>query len=198
MAPYCTLNKTASKRPKGFLPTLAFLFIAGCGTSDPSSPGRCTTSSSSGYVAGATDTRGEKWSFELRPSDIQVRCVTPGASGVLQIVGIVRDAHQLPVATVAVGASVPEFGGLRMVTEENIEDILKTFQNFSGSTQKIAASDSFTDNCGVAIFTLIFTCPESADREVGGDFVAYSGPLFSEPANISVRLEEPPVIIQPQ
>lgn len=184
------------KRPKRILFSLAWMSVYGCGSHDSSVPGRCTSASNSDYVAGATDSRGNEWSFVLRPADIQVRCVTPGASGVVQVVGMVRDAHELPVSSVAVGASVPEFGGLRLVTEENIESILESFQNSSGSSQKIFASDSFTDSCGVAIFTLIFTCPESANREVGGDFVAFSGPLFSEPVSVSVRLEEPPVVLQ--
>jgi hypothetical protein len=97
------------------------------------------------------------------------------------------------MSSVAVGATVPELSGLRLVTEDNIEEIVQTFQTTSAQT--LTPSDTFTDSCGVATYTLVYTCPESADREVGGDFVAFSGPLFSEAAQISVRLDDPPVIV---
>ncbi len=184
------LLKGSLKRamPAGVL-VPACVLISTCGTSDPNSPGRCTTSDPSGHVAAATDTTGEEWNFSVSPSSYSVQCRVRGASGVLQLVGIVRDAQKLPISSVAVGASVPEFGGLQLVTEANIAEVLEKFNNFSGSKQRIVASDSFTDNCGVALFTLVFTCPSEPGLGVGGDFVAYSGPLFSEPVGISVTLE---------
>lgn len=169
----------------------SILVLIGCGTADENAPGRCVTSSQSGYVGATTDTNGKKWSFDVQPESISLFCVSPGGTGVVQVIGTVRDGQGLPISSVSVGSAVSEFGGLRLVTNENLAEILGQFRNFSGAAQRITASDESTDDCGVALFSVFFACPSAAGLSVGGSFMAYSGPLFSKPVSIQVQLQEP-------
>lgn len=170
---------------------IVFSSLNSCGTMDPGFPGRCTLGTDSGYVASAQDTKGEPWTLEVSPASHNVLCAEVGTNGVLQFITVVRDAQNLPVSSVSVGATVPSQTGLRLVTAETLQQERENFKNNSEIDQTLVPSDTATDNCGVAVFTIVYTCPATAGLNVGGEFVAFSGSLFSNPAMVNVELMDP-------
>lgn len=165
--------------------------LTSCGVADPAAPGRCTKGTPTETVAG-----GEGWSIDTQPSSVTIKCSTPSTDaaavlGSTQFIAVVKDATKLPVAGISIGASVPENSGMLLVTEENLSQVKDKVQNSTIGEIKIFPSDKYTDSCGVALFTVIYTCPRSAGLAVGGPLVVFSGSVIGSPTNISVELSEP-------
>jgi hypothetical protein len=168
----------------------AFLVLAtSCGVADPDAPGRCKTAEPLGVVA-----PGDEWQIQVRPESVSVQCSAPSAKGTLQVIAVIKDgadSSSVPMAGVSIGASVPENSGMVLVTKENIEALKPTITNTTGSDLKIYPSDTGTDSCGVALFTIAYTCPAQPGLAVGGPVVVFSGSLFAEPVSILVQLDDP-------
>jgi hypothetical protein len=109
----------------------------------------------------------------------------------MSFVSRVENSAGVPVAGVSVGASVPELSGLLLVTKKNIQEIKDKFKNGSTSSIKFYPTDESTDSCGVAVVTLVYTCPPTPGTSVGGDLTVFSGPLFSKPSQVTITLTEP-------
>lgn len=175
------------------LATASLLAIVSCGVADPNDPGRCAVVSDADGIAPSTDTEGNAWKFESFPSEVSLQCYTPEARGVIQIVTKIRDGRDQPAAGISVGASLPQGVGLEFVTEDNLEAVRAVVSQTSSFSFELVATDTATDECGVAIFTIVYTCPTKSIKALGGPFVAYSGALFSEPVSILVTLSAPEV-----
>ena len=142
-----------------------FHLVNGCGSAATDEIGRCKSVKEAKYVAAATDTDGKKWTYDLLPSSINVRCNSSSESGSLSITGIIRDSLGAAKAGLVVR---PQLSG-----ESKSLSVDKDF------------SDINTDACGVASFTLKWVCP-SSNKEVTGTFISVSGPLTSNAIAVTI------------
>jgi hypothetical protein len=167
------------------------LALAGCGVADPTAPGRCEKGEPTNTVAG-----GKGSVVFVQPSSENIKCADPESGstapvvGTLQFIAVVRDATEIPIAGVSVGATVPQNSGLVLVTEQNIENVKTRVTNTTGGELTLYPTDTYTDKCGTAIISIVYTCPTTQGRAVGGNLVVFSGSLLSSPIPISVELTE--------
>ena len=144
---------------------LGFQLLNACGSAATDEIGRCKAVDDAKYVAARTDTDGNAWKFELVPDKVEVRCNGSSEEGFVTISGLITDSLGSAKAGLVVRPQLSGSGkGLSVLTD---------------------GSDINTDACGVAIFTLKWECP-SANKEVSGAFVALSGPLSSNPVQVTV------------
>jgi hypothetical protein len=148
-----------------------------CSTVDEAT-GRCKPFSSPKYVASSVDTNGKKWEMRITPEVADLKCEyqdpTKVPTGELKFSVVISDGQgyskpALSVRSSFVGSSSSEVGA-------------GFFPNPNGD------DDVATDSCGVAQFTVKWTCP-SAKKTAGGYFYVTSGPLSSKP--VKVTLEHP-------
>ena len=143
----------------------AFQLVNGCGSAATDEIGRCKAVKKAKYVAAATDTDGKKWTFNLLPDKIDVRCNSSSEQGSVSISGVIRDSLGAAKAGLVVR---PQLAG----------------ESKSLWVNK-ALSDINTDACGVASFTLNWVCP-SSNKEVSGTFNSDSGPLTSNSIQVTI------------
>ena len=164
--------------------------VGACGVADPSAPGRCTKGTSSGTVAGGKD-----WKIDVKTGAVSILCTRASEEGneirgVIQIISVTKDSTDLPIGGVSIGATAPENGGIVMVTKDNIEVLKSQVTNRSGAEIKIYPSDEYTDTCGVALFTFVYTCPYIVGLAVGGPVTIFSGAVVAEPVNVTVEVDD--------
>jgi hypothetical protein len=141
------------------------LLCGGCGSAATDELGRCKAVDDAKFVAASTDIDGKEWTFELGVETVDVRCNSASEAGSITITGVIRDSLRAAKAGLVVR---PNLSG----------------ESKSLSVNK-AASDTNTDACGVASFTLNWSCP-STNKELAGSFQASSGPLFSKPVKVTI------------
>jgi hypothetical protein len=150
-----------------------------CSTVDEAT-GRCKPFSSPKYVASSVDTNGKKWEMRITPEVADLKCdfdTSKGqkaTSGVLIFTVVISDGQgyskpALSVRSSFVGSTSTD-NGAGFVPNPNGDD------------------DVATDSCGVATFTVKWTCP-AAKKTAGGYFYVTSGPLSSKA--VKVTLEHP-------
>jgi len=164
--------------------SVILLVAQNCSTAEN---GRCKSFKDPKYVASSMDTDGKKWEIQVRPAVADLKCDYKAGgtatSGPLQFTATIIDGQGFPKAGLAVSGSV--FGGT---------DVPQV-PGFYFDQEK---SDQATDSCGVAIFTVNWTCPE-AKKSAGGYFYVSSGPLSSKEVKLTIEhpVQQDQVIVSP-
>lgn len=159
--------------PFSAVPTALLIFcsfvilplLSACGSAATDEIGRCKSVGNAKFVAARTDTDGKEWKFQLVPEKIDVRCNSSSEEGFVTISGVITDSLGAAKAGLVVRPELSGAGKALSIVQE--------------------VSDINTDACGVAIFTLKWTCP-SANKEVAGSFLARSGALSSNAVEVTV------------
>lgn len=151
---------------------IATLAIQSCSTVEAET-GRCKAFKDPKYVASVMDTDGKKWELVVTPETASLKCdfekgktVT---TGTLYFTALIRDGQGFPKPALAVNAS---FAG--------------STKTPGGAGFENPVGDVATDSCGIATFTVNWTCPDPK-KSVGGLFFVTSGPLSSKAVEVTLE-----------